>query len=361
MGNGIWIFLLTVLIFGVLIFVHELGHFIAARIFGVTVNEFAIGMGPKLFSKKGKKSGTIYSVRLLPIGGYNAMEGEDGEDDSEDAVISEGSFASKPVWQRMIIIVAGGFMNLLLGVILMFILVLSMDRFASAEIDCFRTDTEGVYEQSYVSPGSGSVLMAGDKIYSINGKRIHIGDQLSYRIFNDGIEPVDVVVIRDGERITLPDVVFPTAETSGIKYGVTNFYVLPEEKNFVTVTKQVFYGSINSMAQIVDSLKGMLSGRYGFDDLSGPIGVGGAVGDAASIGVQPVLNLVVLLAMNLGIFNLLPIPALDGGRFVFLLIEAIRRKPLPQKIEATVNGVGMMLLLGLVVVIAFKDVFMLIF
>ncbi len=350
--NTFLVFLLTVVIFGVLIFVHEFGHFIAARIFGVKVNEFAIGMGPKLFSKKSEKTGTVYSLRLLPIGGYNAMEGED-EDSGE-----EGSFSSKPAWQRMIIIVSGGFMNLLLGVIMMFILVLTMDRFASTEIDCFRTDTDGVYAESYVSPESGSVLMAGDRIYSINGKRIHIGDQLSYRIFNDGIRPVDIVVIRNGEKITVSDVHFPTAEQSGIKYGVMNFYVEPESKNLVTVTKQVFYGSINSMVQIFDSLKGMISGRYGFDDLSGPIGVGGAVGDAASIGVQPVLNLIVLLAMNLGIFNLIPIPALDGGRLVFLIIEAIRRKPVPKNIEATIHGVGMLLLLGLVVIVAFKDVFM---
>ncbi len=351
--NPFWIFLLTVLIFGVLIFVHELGHFIAARIFGVKVNEFAIGMGPKIFSKKGNKSGTVYSLRLLPIGGYNAIEGED-EDSSE-----EGSFSSKPVWQRMIIIVAGGFMNLLLGIILMFILVLATKQYGSTQIDCFRTDTEGVYADSYVSP-SGSTLESGDIIYSINGKRVYIWDQLSYRIFSDGAEPIDVTVIRKGEKITLDDIQFPVGEINGIKYGAINFYVEPEEKTFVSTVKQVFYGSINSMAQIIDSLKGIIVGKYGFDDLSGPIGVGGAVGEAAGVGITSVLNLVVLLAMNLGIFNLIPFPALDGGRLVFLIIEAIRRKPVPKNVEATVNGVGMMLLFGLVIVVAFKDVFMLV-
>ncbi len=352
--NPFWVFLLTVLIFGVLIFVHELGHFIAARIFGVKVNEFAIGMGPKIFSKQSKKSGTVYSLRLLPIGGYNAMEGEDEESDDS------GSFSSKPAWQRMIIIVAGGLMNLLLGIIVMFIMVLTMKQYVSTQIDCFRTDKEGVYADSYVSPESGSTLLSGDVIYKINGKKVHIGDELSYRIFSDGAEPVDITVIRNGEKVILNDVQFPVAEISGIKYGVINFYVEPQEKTFGATVKQVFYGSINSMAQIFDSLKGIISGKYGFDDLSGPIGVGGAVGDAAKVGISSVLNLVVLLAMNLGIFNLIPIPALDGGRLVFLIIEAIRRKPVPKNIEATIHGVGMLLLFGLVIVVAFKDVFMLV-
>ncbi len=352
--NPIWVFLLTVIIFGVLIFVHEFGHFITARMFGVKVNEFAIGMGPTIFSKRGEKSGTLYSLKLFPIGGYNAMEGED--EDSDDS----GSFSSKPVWQRMIIIVAGGFMNLLLGIIVMFILVLSAKQYASVQINSFLTDTEGVYAESYVSPSSGSTLMAGDIIHSINGKKIHIGDQLSYRIFSDGADPVDITVIRNGEKIVLDDVQFPVGEVNGIKYGIRNFYVEPEEKTFVSTVKQVFYGSINSMAQIFDSLKGIVSGKYGFDDLSGPIGVGGAVGDAAKVGASSVLNLVVLLAMNLGIFNLIPFPALDGGRLVFLVIEAIRKKPVPKNIEATVHGVGMMLLFGLVIVVAFKDVFMLV-
>ncbi len=350
----IWTLILTVLIFGVLIFVHEFGHFIAARAFGVKVNEFAIGMGPKIFSKRSEKSGTLYSLRALPIGGFNSMEGEDEESDDS------GSFSSKPAWQRMIIVFAGGFMNLLLGFIVMAILVLSTDTFASTKIDCFKTDTEGVYEQQYVSPGSGTILMSGDEIYSINGRRIHIWDQLSYRIFMDGIEPIDMVVIRNGEKVELNDIQFEVAQQGNIKYAVLNFYVEPGVKNFGSVMKQIVFGSTNSMAQIFDSLWGLITGRFGFSELSGPIGVGGAVGDAAGMGIESVMNLVVLLAMNLGIFNLIPLPALDGGRMVFLIIEAVRRKPIPKNIEATIHGVGMMLLFGLVIIVAFKDVFMLI-
>lgn len=341
------VFLITVIVFGVLIFVHELGHFIAARIFGVRVNEFAIGMGPKLFSYKGKKSGTLYSLRLLPIGGYNSIEGEDGDSDSED------SFCTKPVWQRMIIIVSGALMNILLGFIIMTVIVLATKNYASNVIDVF-VKSEGMTEY----PTEYGGLKSGDKILKINGDRVHIADEVSYAIFNEGGSPVNITVIRGGKKQIIENVQFPTAESGGVVYGMRNFYFKVEPKNFVNTVKHTFYGSINSMVQIFDSLKGIVSGKYGFKDVSGPIGVGEAIGEATKIGITPLLTLTVLLAMNLGIFNLLPIPALDGGRLVFLIIEAIRRKPLPKDVEATVNGVGMLVLLGIVAIVAFKDVFM---
>ena len=341
------VFLITVIVFGVLIFVHEFGHFIAARIFGVKVNEFAIGMGPKLFSHRSKKSGTLYTLRLLPIGGYNSMEGENEESESE------GAFCSKPVWQRMIIIVAGAFMNILLGFIIMLVIVLSTEKYASNVIDVF-VKTEGMTEY----PTEYGGLMSGDKIIKINGDRVHVADEVSYAIFNEGGEPVNVTVVRNGKKQVIENVRFPTAESGGIVYGMRNFYFRVEPKNFGNTVKHTFYGSVNSIVQIVDSLKGIVSGRYGIKEVSGPIGVGEALGEAAGMGVQTLLSLTVLLAMNLGVFNLLPVPALDGGRFVFLIIEGIRRKPVPKNVEAAVNGIGMIVLLTLVVVVAFKDVFM---
>ena len=345
------VFLITVVVFGVLIFVHELGHFIAARIFGVRINEFAIGMGPKLFSYRGKKSGTLYSLRLLPIGGYNSMEGEDGEESGVER--GEDSFCSKPVWQRMIIIVSGALMNILLGFIIMTFIVLTTKNYASNVIDVF-VKSEGMTEY----PTEYGELKSGDRIIKINGDRVHIADEVSYAIYNEGADPVNVTVIRDGKKMVIENVQFPTAERGGMVYGVRNFYFEVEPKNFVNTVKQTFYGSINSMVQIFDSLKGLVSGKYGFEAVSGPIGVGEALGQAAKISFSTLLTFTVLLAMNLGIFNLLPIPALDGGRLVFLIVEAIRRKPLPKDVEATVNGIGMLILLGLVVVVAFKDVFM---
>lgn len=341
------IFFITVIVFGVLIFVHEFGHFIAARIFGVRVNEFAIGMGPKIFSHRSKKSGTLYSLRVLPIGGYNSMEGEDGDSDGD------GAFCTKPVWQRMIIIAAGAFMNILLGFIIMSVIVLSTKNYASSVIDVFVKE-EGMTEY----PKEYGGLMSGDRIVKINGDRVHVADEISYAIFNEGANPVNVTVIRDGKKTVIENVQFPTGESQGTVYGMRNFYFKIENKNFANTVKHTFYGSINSITQIVDSLKGMMTGRYGFKDVSGPIGVGEALGEAAKLGASTLLTLTVLLAMNLGVFNLLPVPALDGGRLVFLIIEAIRRKPLPKEVEATVNGVGMTVLLGIVAVVAFKDIFM---
>lgn len=341
------VFLITVIVFGVLIFVHELGHFLAARIFGVKVNEFAIGMGPKLFSFRGKKSGTLYSLRLLPIGGYNSMEGENEESESE------GAFCSKPVWQRMIIIVSGALMNILLGFIIMSIIVVTTKNYASNVVDVF-VKSEGMTEY----PTEYGGLRSGDKIIKINGDRVHIADEVSYAIFNEGGKPVNVTVIRDGKKQVIENVQFPTATSGDVVYGMRNFYFKVEPKNFVNTVKHTFYGSINSIVQIFDSIKGIMSGRYGLKEVSGPIGVGEALGEAAGMGITTLLTLTVLLAMNLGVFNLLPIPALDGGRLVFLIIEAIRRKPIPRDVEAGINGVGMLVLLGLVVVVAFKDVFM---
>lgn len=342
------VFLLTVLVFGVLIFVHELGHFIAARAFKVKVNEFAIGMGPAIFSRKSKRSGTLYSLRLLPIGGYNSMEGENEE--SED----DGAFCSKPAWQRMIIVVSGGLMNLLLGIILMLIIVLCMEKYPSTHIHSFYDYESETYVDEYYG------LQKDDEIIRINGKKVHIGDEVSYMIFSYGAEPVDVTVKRNGQVKVIENVQFPVGETGGIKYGVRNMRYYAEKKNFGNTVKQAFYGSTNSMVQILDSLKGMVTGKYGFNEISGPIGVGDALGDAAAMGAESFLMLTVLLAMNLGIFNLLPFPALDGGRLVFLIIEAIRRKPVSRNVEAGVHSVGMLLLLGLVFVVAFKDVFMVI-
>ena len=275
------------------------------------------------------------------------MEGEDN--DSED----EGAFCSKPAWQRIIIVAAGAIMNVLLGVILMLIVVLGSKHYVSTQIDVFTAKDDA---GNYLTEFSG--LKAGDTILKINGTKVHIGDEVSYEIFHQGASPVSVTVIRDGQKLVIDGVQFPVGETSGLSYGMRNFYLNPEAKTFGNTIKQTFYGCINSMVQVFDSIWGLIIGRYGFNELSGPIGIGGAIGDAAEVGTTTLLNLVVLLAMNLGIFNLLPVPALDGGRLVFLSIEAIRGKPIPRDIEANIHAVGMLLLLGLIGVVAIKDIIM---
>ena len=353
--------LIAILVFGVLIFVHEFGHFIAARAFGVKVNEFAIGMGPKLVSYKSKKSGTVYSLRILPIGGFNSIEGENG--DSTD----EAAFCVKPVWQRMIIIVAGAVFNLIFAIIVMGAVVIATDKLGSTVIarlpDPATAETEQVEKKNgdivYVGEPSNTFekFKVGDKIVKINGKRVHVVDELVYTVAFEGAEPVSVTVVRNGENVVLENVVFPKYESNGIVFGTVDFSVYQEPKNFVSVLKHSWFNCVSTMETIWESVFGLISGKYGMEHVSGPVGVTEALGSAAKSGVLVVMNMAVMISMNLGVFNLLPIPALDGGRFVFLAIEAVRKKPLKAEVEAMVHTVGIMLLMGLMVVITFKDVF----
>lgn len=363
--------LLTVLIFGVLIFVHELGHFLACRIFGVRVNEFAIGMGPKLFSVKGKKSGTVYSLRILPIGGFNNIEDGSNADETvdrtqsvRDSELPEDSFLAKSVWKRMIIIGAGSLMNLLLGFLIMLIVVVQKDDYASTtfsafydpvELDRYASEKLDMKDFKYYAEYQG--LKVGDKVIKVGNRKVYTGEEIAYNIFKLGGGKADFTVLRDGKTVTVKDVKFPTATEQGVIYGRTNFYVRPEGKNFATIMKQTFFGGVNYIVQVYDSIVGMITGKYGIQHMSGPIGVGEVIGKAAGIGIGALLSISVLLAMNLGVFNLLPIPGLDGGKFLFLIIEAIIRRPLPKKFEEYATMVGMFLLFGLVFVVMFKDIF----
>lgn len=360
--NAFGVFLITVVVFGVMILVHELGHFIACRIFGVRVNEFAVGMGPKLISKRSSKSGTLYSIRVLPIGGFNSIE--DGTEEKIDengntvivpkTVISDDAFPSKPLWQRMIIIVAGAIMNLILGFVIMAVVVIGTEKYGSTKIAYF-VDNDGEQLNEYQG------LNSGDEVLKVGRRHIHTGDELIYAIFADGDKAVDFKVRRNGEVLTVKGVSFPTNENEGITYGVINFKIYTEEKNFVNTVKQSFYGAVNAITQVVDSLVGMVTGKYGLKHISGPIGVGEVIGQAASVGFISLLSITVVLTMNLGIFNLLPIPGLDGGKLVFLIIEGIIRKPIPRKVEETATVIGISVLMVTVAVVAFKDVFVLIF
>lgn len=351
--------LIALLVFGILIFVHELGHFVACRIFGVRVNEFAVGMGPKVVSHKSKKSGTVYSLRLLPIGGFNSIEGEDEESESEDAL------CSKPVWQRMIIIVAGAVFNIVFAMIIMCIIVIATDKLGSTVVATVyppETQNESAEQAPSDVEYNGAVsntyekLMPKDKIIKINGKRVHVVDELLYTVAFECTEPVTVTVVRDGKRVTLENVVFPTYESGGAVFGTIDFSVYREKKTVFTVVKHSWFNCVSTFETIWESIIGLVSGRFGVEHVSGPVGVTEALGDAAKNGALTVMNMAVMISMNLGVFNLLPIPALDGGRFVFLVIEAIRRKPINRETEATIHTVAIMILMGLMIVITFKDI-----
>lgn len=329
--------LIAILIFGILIFVHELGHFLFAKKFGVAITEFSMGMGPKIVSKKGKDD-VEYSLRALPIGGFVAMVGE--EEDSDDP----NSFDRKPAWQRFVIVIAGALMNLLVGIIIVFFITLSNDIYAS-----------NVVGEFYDSSVSNEFLQVGDEIIEVDGNRVHIGQELNYEILRNGYEPVTVTVIRNGEKIT-GTVRFGTQTEQGIVFGSMDFKVMPEKRDFGSVIKYTFYTCKSIITMVWESLFDLLTGRYGIEQVSGPIGVTEVISEAAKVDFSSVFYIAAVLAVNLGIFNLIPFPALDGGTLVFLLVEMITKKKIPKNVEYIIKAIGFLLLMALVVFVAFKDI-----
>lgn len=343
---------LTFFLMGILIFVHELGHYLTARACKVTIHEFSLGMGKRLCGFTSKKTGIQYSLRLFPIGGYVAMAGEDEDKEGEED--DPNAFNKKNVWQRLIILVAGAAMNVITGALAMLILVGGMT------VAGYKLPSTTVAD---FTPGASSYvtgLETGDKILRVDGVRVHTGYDLSYEIMFNGYKPVDVVVERDGKEILIPQVVFPSGIEDGIELGSMDFYVLAGESSVGNVLKTTWYRSVSSIKMVFDSIKGIVTGRFTLASMSGPIGVSSAVADVASqpMAVWNILYLFALIAMNLGVMNMLPIPALDGGRVFFRIVEILRfGKPINPKFEATVHGVGMTLLLMATAVIAFKDMF----
>jgi len=333
--------LYAILIFGALIFIHEFGHYITARIFKVGINEFAIGMGPKLFSHRSEKTNIVYSLRLLPIGGFVSMVGED-----ED-VFTENSINSKPVWQRMIVTAAGSFMNILLGFVLMFVMVLATPAIGSTTVAEFIPD----------ATSSSYGLTVGDVIKKVDGASVHTSLDLSYEIMRRGVNEVDLTVERNGTTVVIPDVRFPGFTAEGIGFGDMDFKVYRMEKTVPNIIYASFHQSIASIKIVWESLFDLVSGKYGIEQMSGPVGVTQSIGDAAKAGTSSLLYLCTVIAMNLGVFNLIPFPALDGGRIFFMLIELVRGKPLSQKVEGFIHFAGIILLMALMLLITVKDVF----
>ncbi len=332
--------LLAIFIFGVLIFVHEGGHYLFARLFHVSIREFSIGMGPKLLTRTSKKTGIAYSLRLFPIGGFVNMVGEDEETDDPNA------FNKKKVWQRIIIVCAGALINILLGVIITSALICAKPVLGSTVVAQF---ADGAASQE-------KGLEIDDEIIKVDGHRVHIADELMYEIMRLGIEPVDLTVLRNGETVVIEDVQFPIISESGTAFGDRDFLVSPEDVTAGTLVKHCFYRSGYTVRMIWESLFDLVTGRYGIQAVSGPVGVTEALTEAAQTSSFNFLYLVAVITMNLGVVNLLPLPALDGGRLVFLIIEGIRRKPVKPEIEGYVHFAGMALLMLLMVIICVKDV-----
>ena len=276
--------LCAILAFGILVLIHELGHFLCARACGVEIKEFAIGMGPRLCGWTSKKYGTQYSLRALPIGGYVSMLGEDEESDSEN------SFGKKNVWQRIAIVLSGPLMNLVLGFIVMTLLVSLSGSLYSNEVYYLQEETQ-------ISEANG--LADGDRIIAIDGTPVHTRFEVAYEIMRKGIEPLDITVVRGGEKMVVENVVFPTYENQGTLFGGVDFYAGEDPYNLGNVLKHSFYRSVATVKTVIDSFVDLLRGRYGLNAVSGPVGVTEIIVDAAASGVWDFMYIIAVLSVNL--------------------------------------------------------------
>lgn len=342
--SSVWPFLLAIFLFGILIAIHEFGHFAFAKLFKVKVNEFALGMGPKLISKK--KGETTYSLRLLPIGGYVSMEGED--ENSSD----ERAFNNKPAWQRFIIVAAGAILNLILGVIVVGICLASGDLVGTRTVVKF--SSEATTQQSG--------LEVGDEIVEINGTNIYSYKGIAFNLVRDRDNKVDMTVIRDGEKMLLENVEFKQFEYEGRQYVEQDFYILGEEPGVKNVLKNAILDSASIVQMVRLSLVDFVTGKANVKDISGPVGTVTAIAETTAAPEQfsekilTALSFLSMITINVGMFNLLPLPALDGGRLFFIIIEMIRRKPIPADKEGKIHAIGMVLILVFSAVVLVNDI-----
>ena len=336
--NLIVTILLAILIFGVIIMIHELGHFLTAKAVGIAVPEFSIGMGPKLFQVT--RGETNYTLRLFPIGGYVAMEGENEESDNERA------FCNKKPLQKILVVAAGAVMNVLLGFLIMVGIVCSRPVVSSTQVSYF--DPSAVSSQK---------LELGDEILSINGYKVNTANDLVYAFIDVGTEPVDMKVRRDGKVVELTDVPFAYEEIEGQTIVKLDFKVQGLEKTPLRVLKESWNMTTGVVKQVWVSFGKLVTGQFEMNELSGPVGVTQMIGEVASTrNYSSIFLMTAFITINIGIFNLLPLPALDGGRLLFLVLELLRGKPVAPRYEGYVHAAGLVLLLGLMLVVTFNDI-----
>ena len=337
---------LAILAFGMLVIVHEFGHFITAKRGGVQVNEFWIGMGPTLLKKE--HNGTLYCLKLLPFGGACVMEGEDEESESEHA------FGKASLPRRMLIVAAGALMNFLVG----FLIVLAVIQPNGPNGGYIVSTLDSVDPASTAAAEGG--LQAGDEILEVDGYNILMRSDFEVALARGADTTYEVVVRRDGEKITLPAVTLePTIEgEDGRKMIGLTFAEQPDSIGMhISMAVRT---SVNYARMVWASLGMLVTGQVGVDQLSGPVGVAEVMATTASYSISAFLQLVAFISINLGVMNLLPLPALDGGRLVFLILEGIRRKPVPAKYEGYIHAAGLMLLLALMVYVTGQDILRLI-
>ena len=347
--------LAAILIFGLLIAVHEFGHFITAKLCGVRVNEFSIGMGPLIWKKE--KGETLYSFRAFPVGGFCAMEGEDEDTGDERSFVRQGFF------KKFLILAAGSLMNFLSGVLILLVL------YSSAT--AFMVDTVAGLAPEFERTGENG-LMEGDRFYKVDGYRTYVsGDARLFLSYAD--DSVDIEVVRDSRHIVLEDVRRQTyTSMDGTPYTGFGVYVVPEAipANLGVKLQYTWYQAIDFVQTVWFSLAQLVTGGAGMEDMSGPVGIVSTITQVGTeaqesggvlAALRSILYFGALLAVNLAVMNLLPIPALDGGRIFFLLIDAIAlllfKRTVPEKYQAFVNTAGFVLLMGFMLLITFKDVF----
>ncbi|MEE0801596.1 MAG: M50 family metallopeptidase [Gemmiger sp.] len=360
--TGLLTVVAAVLVFGTVVLVHELGHFLAARRCGIRVEEFSIGFGPALWSRV--RNGTRYSIRLLPLGGYNALAGEEPAEEEQEkaeeppaynphtpllpATMDGRTYAEAGPWQRFFVIAAGALMNFLLGFVVILILTASQDAVTSKVIYDFVGD----------NPRSEQTgLQAGDEILAVNGHICFTAEDVIYELQRTEDYSASFTVLRDGHRVTLPDVQFDSrTESDGSTSMVLDFRVYGIEKTPRTVVSGAIRYFCYYSRVILRGFVDLFTGRVGINELSGPVGVVSAVSEAVQYGWRDVLSLAAVITVNLGIFNLLPIPGLDGFKLLFLAAEGITRREVPVRVQAALNAAGMVLLLMLMVMVTMQDV-----
>lgn len=348
--------LFAILLFSLLVFIHELGHFVAAKLSGVQVNEFSVFMGPALV--KWQRGDTLYAIRCIPFGGYCAMEGEDGNSDNPRA------FTQAAWWKRLIILVAGAFMNFVMGLVLLTVVYLPAQQMivpeiASIEEGCLLAGEDG--------------LQVGDRFLSVDGRKVYVQSDFTMLLGMKEGDYHDLEILRNGQKLLLDNFHMQRAEFSNEDGSVSLRYGFSFDIKDMTLgdkLKNVWYTAVDYVRVTWLSLGMLVSGKAGVADVSGPVGIVQQMTETAAqsattfAAVMNLLNFGAMISVNLAVMNLLPIPALDGGRVVGVLlttaVEGVTKKKLDPKYEGYIHGAGMILLLGLMAVILFKDVFMII-
>lgn len=344
--------LFAILLFSFLVFIHELGHFTAAKLSGVQVNEFSVFMGPAIWKKQ--RGETLYALRLIPFGGYCAMEGEDEESDNPRA------FGRAAWWKKLIILVAGAAMNFLVGVALMAIVYLPVNRVVTPVVTEF---------QDYCVMNGEGGLEVGDEILEIDGEKLYVYSDFSVIFSLNGEGYHDLVVRRNGERVALKDVPMYTTQVEqedGTTRNLLGLSFTIEELSFAGKLKYAWRQSMDTVRLVRLSLQMLLTGQAGLQDMTGPVGIVqqmSTVAESSATWLDALLNMLYFggfIAINLAVMNLLPLPALDGGRAVGVLItalvEGITHRKINPKYEGYLHGAGMVALLGLMAVVMFKDI-----